>query len=733
MLARLTSWCFRRRWQTLILWIALLITSNIAAGQLGLRFENSFSLPGTESQESLDLLIARFPSQSGDEADLVVRAPDGIEDPTTRARLEAAFAELEAIDGVGAVASPFDVDPQAPPQISQDGTIAFAKVQFEEKIGDVHRATLLDAIAVADRLSTDGLTAALGGQSVQETEQPEGGLTEVIGLLAAVVILLITFGSVLAMGLPLVVALFGIGVGMAVLTLLSHGVSTPEFTPIMASMIGIAVGIDYALFIVTRQRQGIHEGRTPEDANRVAMGTAGRAVLFAGATVVIALLGILLAGFEFVEGVAVGSSAVVLMTMLASVTLLPALLGFVGENIDRWGIKRLTSKEAGAEGSMWWRWSRNIQQRPWLWASLSLGLLLLLASPLLTMRMGVSDAGNNPEGSGSRTAYDLLAEGFGPGFNAPFLLVAELEGPDDLAALNEIAASLRDVDGVAGVSPAIPNEAGDTAIVNLLPTSAPQDAETDELVRRLRDDVLPQLTADGGPTVLVGGITPIFSDFADKVADRLAYVIGAVILVSFILLMIVFRSIMVPLKAAVMNLLSIGAAYGVIVAIFQWGWGNELLGIGREGPIDAWAPLMLFAILFGLSMDYEVFLLSRIREDYTLTGDNALAVANGVATTARVITAAAMIMVTVFIVFAIGGGVRAVTLFAIGLATAILVDATVVRLVLVPSTMELLGDANWWIPRWLDRILPNLSIEGEPHEAASQAPDQQLDPAPTGS
>jgi len=533
---------------------------------------------------------------------------------------------------------------------------------------------------------------------------------------------------VLAMGLPIAVAVFGIGIGLAVLTLLTYGVSTPGFAPQIASMIGIGVGIDYALLIVTRYREGLHDGLDPADASRKAMRTAGRAVMFAGLTVVISMLGLLLMGFHFIYGVAIGAALVVLLTMLGSVTLLPALLGFAGTNIDRWGLRPLRADDERGHRSLSYRWSRVMQHRAVVAALVSLAVLLVLAAPTLSMRLGVSDAGNNPTSFGTRQAYDLLADGFGPGFNGPFVLASPLHGRSDLAALQRLTGTLSHTAGVADVSPPIPNPDRTAAVIYLNPASAPQDEATSHLVHTLRDDVIPGATQGTDLDVKVGGITPTFTDFTDQVAARLPIFFAVVIGLSFILLMVVFRSVLVPLKAAIMNLLSIGAAYGVIVAIFQWGWLGGVVGIGREGPIESWVPIMLFAILFGLSMDYEVFLLSRIREEYLATGDNASAVANGLAHTARVITAAAAIMITVFLAFALGSDERQLKLFAVGLAVAILVDATIVRLVLVPSTMELLGKANWWLPAWLDRLLPDVHIEAVDDDPAPGDERPDLEP-----
>ena len=722
MLARISGWSYRRRWLTLILWVVALIGFNAVAGAVGTAFENSFSLPGTESNDAFTILRESDPGRAGDSADVVFKVHEGVNQPAVQARMQELFAEVATVPTVTGVQDPYSAAQLGPgaQQISQDGTIAFARVQYSGQAGDVavenvDKVKDLAAGAQTDLRAQDpSAQVEVGGFVVSATEQSQPGLVELVGLVAAMIILLITFGSVLAMGLPLVVAIFGIGVGLAQLTLLTHVLNTPQFAPQLASMIGIGVGIDYALFIVTRYRHELHEGATPVRANTVAMNTAGRAVLFAGIIVVISMLGLLLMGFEFIEGVAVGAACVVLMTMLSSVTLLPALLGFAGTNIDKWHVPFFSKRESGGEGSWWYRWSRVVQKHAVVTAVASLVVLLVLAVPFLSMRLGVSDAGNNPESFGTRRAYDLLAEGFGPGFNGPFILTARINSPDDLPALGELSNTLAGTPNVATVSPPIPNADQTVAVIYLNPVSSPQDEATDQLLDNIRHNVIPETMSGTDVAVKVGGLTAVMDDFSKQVADRLPIFFLVVIGLSFLLLMVVFRSILVPLKAAIMNLLSIAAAYGVIVAIFQWGWGADIINIGRPGPIESWVPIMLFAILFGLSMDYEVFLLSRIREEYAAHGDNALAVANGLARTARVITAAAAIMITVFLTFAFGGDVRALKLFAIGLAVAVFVDATIVRMVLVPSTMELLGKANWWMPAWLGKALPKVSIEHEP-------------------
>jgi RND superfamily putative drug exporter len=450
---------------------------------------------------------------------------------------------------------------------------------------------------------------------------------------------------------------------------------------------------------------------TPEQAVVRSIDTAGRAVLFAGLTVIIAVLGLFTVGLDMINGLAVGISLGVLMTMFAALTLLPAVLGFVGRHIDKLGLPHRRRKDGAHHTSVWFRWSRLIQRRPWPALVVGAVALVALASPVASLRLGFGDAGNRVETDTTRRAYDLLSEGFGPGFNGPLLLVAETPGGgEDVAVLRALADRLNGTPGVAAATPPFLNQAGDAAILSVFPTTAPQDEATHDLVKTLRDDVIPSAVAGSTAVVKVGGWTAGGMDFADYSGGRLPWFIGTVLVLSFLLLMAVFRSLLVPLKAVVMNLLSIGAAYGVIVAVFQWGWGASLIGVGREGPVEAWAPMMLFAILFGLSMDYEVFLLSRIREDYDRTGDNGVAVANGLAATARVITAAAAIMIFVFGSFVLGVD-RSIKLFGLGLAAAVLLDATIVRLVLVPATMELLGERNWWLPRWLDRILPNIKVE----------------------
>jgi RND superfamily putative drug exporter len=732
MLERLARWCYRHRWRTVILWIVALAGSislmNVAGGD----YTSDFSLPGSEAQEAFDLLEERFPARSGDSASIVFEADAGVADPAVRETMEGLFAEASALPHVVMVTSPYGQ--AGARQVSPDGRISFGDIQFDVGVGEIPLEVIESLLDLGERADGPGLQIEFGGGPISQAQfEPPGG-AETVGFLAAVVILLIMFGSVLAMLLPLVTAGIGIGIGLSLIFLFANFINVPNFTPQVASMIGIGVGIDYALFIVTRYRQHLHEGADPERAVVLALTTSGRAVVFAGIIVVISFLGILLMGFPFIEGVAVGGASAVLVTMLASITLMPALIGFVGGNIDRLHIPRLRRVETTGRQSFWFRWSRIIQHRPWAAGLVGLAVLIALTIPLFSIRLGLADAGNDPESLTTRRAYDLLSEGFGPGFNGPLLLAAELSGPQDLDAFGAVAGAVQSTRGVAFVSPPIPNDPTNptAAIVTVYPATSPQDEATEELVRTLRSEVIPRSEAGTGLDVLVGGFTAGGIDFTILSGDRLPLLIGAVIAVSFLLLTMVFRSLVVPVKAAIMNLLSIGAAYGVIVAVFQWGWLADLVGVGKPGPFEAWAPMMLFTILFGLSMDYEIFLLSRIREDYVRTGDNSLSVANGVATTGRVITAAAAIMIAVFLSFVLAFDIRQIKLIGLGLAVAVLVDATVVRMVLVPATMELLGNANWWLPRWLSRLIPRVRMEREAADIGRipQVMEEEFDRAP---
>ncbi len=728
-LRALARFCYRRRKLVVLFWLIALVGVNVLSSASGTNFTTNFSAPNTESTRATNLLSANFKAQSGDGVQVVMKGTPSMRNPAVQQQAKAFIAAMSRVQHVTNVSDPLTT----PGGISKSGTVALANAQLDAKSQDIPNSVGKQMITLAERHTTPQLEVRLGGQLIQQSERNAPPSSEGIGILAAILILLIAFGSVLAMALPIIVALAGIAVGLPVIGLLTHVYPLQSFATTLATMIGIGVGIDYALFVVTRYRQGLQAGLDPEDAVVTAIDTSGRAVLFAGLTVIIALLGMLAIGLSFISGLGIGAAAVVALTVAAAVTLLPAVLGFVGTNIDKLRLPWVHNEGDGTKETVWHRWSRFVQRRPWLLTIAGLAIVLALATPVLSLRLGFVDAGNDAKGTQTRQAYDLLAEGFGPGFNGQFLLAVQLPaGADKTADLARLHDSLVSTKGVATVLPAVSNPAGTTAVIRMYPTTSPQDKATSTLLHNLRNHVIPEAIAGTGVKVYVGGFNALTDDFANLLGRRLPLFIAVVILLSFLLLMAVFRSILVPLKAAIMNLLSIGAAYGVVVMIFQYGWGKELVGVSKEGPIQAFLPIMMFAILFGLSMDYEVFLLSRIREEYLKTGDNALAVADGLSATARVITAAAAIMCTFFLSFVLGDNII-IKLFGIGFAASIFIDATLIRLVIVPSTMELLGDANWWLPGWLDRILPHLDVEGPQLTSADIEPPEMPEPVISGS
>jgi RND superfamily putative drug exporter len=705
MLERLASACFRHRWRVVALWAVGLVGLLALSSTLGGAFSESGRLEGTDSQRAYDLLGDEMPDRSGESATVVFHHPDGVDRPEASAAISSYLDDVRTLGRVASVSSPID----SAAQISADRSVAFAAVDFTPE-GDVPLETAAAAMAEkAKALEQFGVEVAFGGYLFQEVEIPA---SEIVGLLAAAVILLVAFGSVVAMGLPIVTALVGVVASIATLGLWSAVVPTPDFTTEVAMMIGIGVGIDYALFIVTRYRAGLRRGLDPHAATVEALGTAGRAVVFAGGTVMISLLGLLLMRLSFLQGLALGTSTAVLVAVAAAVTLLPALLGVAGRRIDRFSVhhrrRRAQTRETPAH-----RWARGVQRRPVVAAIGGTAVLLALAAPVASMRLAVADAGNDPAGTTTRQAYDWLADGFGAGVNGPLNLVLETPDASAAAAVPGVLDAVASTPGVVLVTPPVSSSSGAIAVALAFPADSPQSERTEDLVHTLRNDVLPAASEDSGIVAHVGGQTASGVDFAQVLSSRLPWFIGAVLLLSFVLLLVVFRSVLVPLKAVVMNLLSIAAAYGVMVAVFQWGWLGSVFGVAGGAPIEPWAPMMLFAIVFGLSMDYEVFLLSSVKEEFDRTGDNSRAVVEGLASTARVITAAAAIMVCVFGSFVVADD-RPIKLIGLGLAVAVLIDATLVRMVLVPATMELLGRANWWMPRWLSRRLPRLAVEGPP-------------------
>lgn len=751
MLARFARFAVRRRRLMVFgIWIPIAIIVTIISATVGNAFTTTASPPPSESRDANELLSAINPTQAGITSQLVVKTNSlTIDDPAFTTEFQKVLEEINTLPNVD-VKSPYDFLNQ----INQDKTIAFAEIEVPQTSLSDLELFADDIQDIAERLRTESVQIEYGGDIFAEFPIPE---SEALGLLAAIIILVLSFGSVLAMGLPIGLALIGLLVAAGIVTILSHVITMADATTSTVAMIGIGVGIDYALFIVTRFREGIHDGLSVEDSIVEAVDTSGRAVIFAGATVIIALLGLLAIGLSFVTGLAIGMAIAVAVMLIASITLLPSLIAMVGHRIDtttKAAVVSLVSIVGTAlvgllihnvviffiglavgvlvqlvslaykplrspiphrqhnnhQHTIWWRWSRVVQRAPWrslIVASVILGTLSL---PLFAMRLGFGDYGNSPKDSTVRKAYDLIAEGFGPGFNGPLIIAVSGDVVTDQAQMSEFVGKLQQLDNVRYAG-AVPLGSDSVGLVTVYPNSAPQDEATSDLVHYLRDEVIPATGVDAK----VGGFTAAGVDFSDYLSKRLFVLIGVVLVLSFLLLTAVFRSVLVPLKAVLMNLLSVGAAYGVIVAVFQWGWAADLIGLGKAGPIEPWLPMFLFAIVFGLSMDYEVFLLSRIKEEYDRTGDNATAVADGLAATARVITAAAAIMVCVFAAFVLGDD-RALKLFGLGMAVAVFLDATIVRMLLVPATMELLGDRNWWIPKWLDRILPRIHVEGRGHE-----------------
>lgn len=694
-------------------WVLLVVALFGVGKAAGGRFHDVYSVPGTESQRAIDLLQAKFPSQAGGSAQVVLHARSGtLRTPANAAAVDATVRAIGALPGV--VSAP---DPLESGALSPDGTIALVPVRYARAAIELPKTTLPVLEAATAPARRAGLQVEFGGEVPSMAASSGASASEAIGVLAAMVILLLAFGSVIAMGLPIGTALFGLGAGIGVITFLSAFIDMPSTATAIASMVGLGVGIDYSLFIVTRYRTELHKGLTVADAVGRSIATAGKAVVVAGSTVVIAICGLALAGVPLVTFMGFGAAIVVAVTVVAALTLLPALIGLAGHHIDRLRIPGAgTTVEPGVrdpDGRYhgWARWAHHVARHPARYLVASLALVLALAVPTLGMRLGQPDAGSDPPTSTLRRSYDLLARGFGPGTNGPLVVAVGLPDAAASAALPRIHAAVAADRDVLAVLPAVPSANGDAAVVEVVPRSAPQDPSTSALVRRLRADVLPPAVSGTSARAYLGGTTASYIDLSERISERLPWFIAFVLVLSFLLLMFVFRSIFVPLKAAVMNLLSIAAAYGVIVAVFQKGVGASLFGVHESLPIVSFVPMFMFAILFGLSMDYEVFLLSRIREEYDLSGDNRDAVVTGITTTARVITSAALIMICVFAGFVLGGE-PTIKMIGLGLATAVLVDATIVRMVLVPATMELLGDANWWLPGWLDRIMPDLNIEG---------------------
>jgi RND superfamily putative drug exporter len=702
-LFRLGQRCARHPWRVLGAWLVVAVTVFGINAHLGGQTRDDFTVPGVEAQAAADVLHADFPEFAGVSGQVVFHVDHGkITDPTNVDAIGKTLREVSHVDDVTAVSNPFDA---RGPTVSADGTTAFSTVYFSLDVLDPSHTDAADAAAEIAREA--GIRTELGGGLV--AVEVEGN--ETVGLAVAVIVLLIAFGSLIAMAVPIVTALFALSLGLSGLGIMAFYVDTPVTSTMLASMIGLGVGIDYALFIVTRHRKQLAEGMSVEDSAGVANATAGQSVLFAGMTVVIAILGLVMAGMPGITAMGLAAAIVVIFAMLIAVTLLPACLGLAGTHIDRWAIPHRKDNGGEAHQTLAGRWAHHVGKRPWRYATLSLLALVAVALPVLDLQMGFADDSNAAESSTQHQAFDLLSDGFGPGFNGPYMVVIDLGDGSSVADLTSLSEAIAADPGIAAVQPPLVSKSGESAFIIAQPTTGPQDTATSDTLTRLRESVIPAATSGTGLDVNVGGQTAMMSDLADRIGERLIPFILAVVALSFLLLMLVFRSVMVPLKAAIMNMLSIGAAYGVIVAVFQWGCGKSLIGIDSTVPVNPFVPMIMFAILFGLSMDYEVFLLSRVREEYQRTGDSHQSVVDGLASTARVITSAALIMISVFLAFVATDNVT-IKMFGLGLATAVLIDATLVRMVLVPATMSLLGGANWWVPRWLDRILPHMDLEG---------------------
>ncbi|MFI2186203.1 MMPL family transporter [Streptomyces sioyaensis] len=735
----LARWCLRRRIVVLLLWLAAFAGVAVAAGVTGSAYSNNYEVPGTESGQASALLAKAFPGSSGDSDTIVWHTDSGtVRSGAVTKTMTHTLEKVAGLPGVSEVRSPYDRSQagtshgQGARQISKDGHTAYASVVFDRPTDELDTAQVRKVVDTAQRASGRGLQVELGGAGIALTEAPRAQLPEIIGLCAAAVVLFLAFGSLAATFLPIVTAVAAVGTASAGISLLSHAMTVADFAPMLGMLIGLGVGIDYALFIVTRHRKGLRAGLSVDEAATRAAASSGRAVVFAGATVCIALLGMLILRLSFLNGVALAASLTVVLTVAASVTLLPALLGLIGMR----ALSGRERRQLAAHGprrerptGIAARWSGFVERHPKLLGLTAAVVMLVLALPAFGLRLGTSDQGNNPATSTTRKAYDLLAgggpgaergSGFGPGFNGPLTLVGTLDGAKDRIAFDKLPHRLREVPGVAQVSAPEFTGGRSTGVITVVPDSAPQSRQTSALVARLRGEVLPAAERATTLDVRVGGITAGYDDFAGIIVGKLPLFIGMVIALGSVLLLFAFRSIGVPVKAALMNIAAVASSFGIVVAVFQWGWGSELLGLGSAGPVEPFLPVIMVSVLFGLSMDYQVFLVSRMYEEWRLTGDNRRAVRVGLTETSRVINSAAVIMIAVFAAFILSGD-RTIAMFGIGLASAVALDAFVLRTLLVPALMHMLGGANWWLPSWLGRWLPRISIEPPP-EQPSDAP-----------
>ncbi|NUP39062.1 MAG: MMPL family transporter [Streptomyces sp.] len=736
-MAAWARWCLRHRLVVLLLWVGALFGTAVASGVAGSAYANVFGFPGTESSRAMERMEKAFPQRAGD-TDSVVWEVDAdkhaksVKDPAVRERMSAALADIGKLPEVGTVVSPYE--PEGARQISENGRIAYAEVTFTKQAFELRKENIQKVVDRAEEARTGGLRVELGGQAIEQTQEPPAGLSEAVGIVAAAVVLFLAFGSLFAMLLPLLNAIFAVGTGLSALILLSHVVDLPDVAPLMGSLIGLGVGIDYALFIVTRHRKGLRAGLDPAESAMRALDTSGRAVLFAGGTVCIALLAMFSLDLSFLNGIAIAATLTTLLSVAAAVTLLPAMFGFLGHRVlsrkERRALAEEGPREGEKPGGRAVRWASFVERRPKVLAAVALVVMAVLAIPTLSLRLGTNDQGNQPESQTTRKAYDLLAEGFGPGFNGPLLMVADVSG--GAAEQRALDGLVRRVNGTEGVVravqlPAAPGTAKDTAVVQVVPTTSPQSEKTDRLIDTLRDDIVPAAERGTALEVDIGGATAIQKDFASVIGERLPPFIALIVGLGALLLLVAFRSVVVPLTAAVMNLIAAAASFGVLVAIFQWGWGMDLLGLGKEGPIISFLPVIMLPLLFGLSMDYQVFLVSRMHEEWVHTKDNARAVRAGLADTSRVINCAALIMICVFSSFILSGD-RGGVMAGLGLAGSVALDAFILRMVLVPALMQLIGRANWWLPRAIDKRLPHLAVDPPDRPYPGAAPGASPEP-----
>jgi putative drug exporter of the RND superfamily len=716
LLDRLGRRCVRHRAAVFIAWALALAGILAASHAAGLRTSSDPALPGTESERARKVVERDIQVPAGAPGRVVYGVDAGtVTAPPFRAAIEASMARVRAAPHVASVTSPFT--PAGRQALSPGRKVAYASVWLDIASEDLLDGDADAIVAAAREDAPPGLQVVVGGAIGQKAAPTTVDHSEGIGLAAAAVVLLVTLGGVVAMGLPILVALAGLAGGLALVTLTGHAVEVPTLAPTLATMIGLGVGIDYALFVVTRHREQLRAGMAVGESVARAMATSGAAVVFAGGTVVIALGALALAGIPEVSALGYTAAIVVVVAVLAALTLLPAILAALGPRIDALRVRRT----AGAEGSRRWRrWGQTIARRPALALVVGLGALLLLAAPATALHLGQIDAGNAPRGTAERKVFDLMAKGFGPGSDAQLALVVTGVQRDDAVPLERMVAALEADPGIARISPPLLGRGRTTAVVAITPTTAPADRATNALVKRIRREIAPALAGTDLHAYL-GGRTAGYVDLAHQISHRLPRVIGAVIALSVVLLMLAFRSVFVPLQAAVMNLLSVAAAYGLLTAVFQWGWGASLVGLDGPVPIVSFVPLMMFAVLFGLSMDYEVFLLSRVQERWRLSGDARSAVIEGISGTGRIITAAALIMVCVFGSFVLDAS-PTVKQCGLGMAAAVAIDATLVRCLVVPAGLVLAGRAAWWLPAGVDRVLPRLGIEdGEGPEPVGSA------------